>query len=679
MIEKVKVNCSWGHLPLALGMMFTLSCGCLSASAAPLLMEGKSTLYQRVLTTPECVLKASAQDQDGSLVPAFTRYYVYARNPDGTLQVGPDATGNIAGFIDSSCAIDWKMQLALLFTNPADRRRALIFKDQAQLASIIESDDAAAAAAPLYEALEKNGSAPGVVAQEPAEFVDYRKNFYLLPILDSEENWFSDDANVLQLKIASVSAQAGQLAGNAASSTAGAAAGTNSALPLGSQGVGATLPASSASAITAFKAAVVFVIDSSISMQPYIDRTKSSVAAIYKRLEQAGLADSVSFGLVSFRADTRKVPGLEYTSRLFVSPGEAKNGAEFAAKVKDLNQATVSSARFDEDAYAGINTALSKINWQQFGGRYIVLITDAGAIEGSSEQSSTGLDAAQLRLEAEHQGAALYTLHLLTNAGKNNHAKAAAQYQDLSFNSVLQKPLYYPVNAGDVKSFGERIDELAASITEQVRLSAEGKLAAGSATAAPVKADDSLSADTLKLGLAMQLRYLGEIKGTKAPSVFEGYLADKDFASHVKPVCQPVVLLTKAQLSDLKDVVSGVMDAAVQGMVSADDMFSQIKSLAASLGRDPAQLAQKQSFSIGQRGLLGEYLDDLPYKSSIASISDDYWDAMGPQEQDAQIRALESKLKYYEQMNADLDRWVSLSEGADPSESVYPVPLEALP
>ena len=635
-------------------------------AAAPLLMEGKSTLYQRVLTTPECRLLATPDAPTGTIVPAFTRYYVYARRDDGKLQVGPDTSGKISGFIDSKCAIDWKMQLALLFTNPADRKRALIFADKTKLDDIITADDSAAAVAPLYQSLEQQGKADGVVAQEPSEYIDYKKQFYLLPILESEENWFADDSPVLNLKIASVSKNDAVAAGVSAG-----------------QGQAATKANSSkqtaSSAITTFKAAIVFVIDSSISMQPYIDRTKQSIEKIYQRLEQAGLSDYVSFGLVSFRADTRKVPGLEYTSKLFVSPGQAKNGAEFAAKVKDLNQAKVSSALFDEDAYAGINTALQQVNWQQFGGRYIVLITDAGAIEGSNEQSSTGLDAAQLRLEAEHQGAAIYALHLLTKAGQKDHAKAAAQYQDLTFNQVLQKPLYYAVNAGSVQEFGQRIDELAASISAQVELSSQGKLAAGSAAAAPTKGEDSMQEDTRKLGLAMQLRYLGSVTGTKAPSVFSGFMADHDLTYHQKPVCTPVVLLTKAQLSDLKDVVQGVMDAAVQGMLSADTMFAQIKSLAASLGRDPSLLTDKQSFTIAQSGLLGEYLDELPYKSAIASISEDSWAAMGPQEQDAQIRALESKLKYYEQMNADVDRWVQLSPGADAAEDVYPVPLEALP
>ena len=93
---------------------------------------------------------------------------------------------------------------------------------------------------------------------------------------------------------------------------------------------------------------------------------------------------------------------------MFVDPSTVKDGKDFMDKVANLKQATVSSKEFSEDAYAGVSQALNEINWNNFGGRYLVLITDAGAIEGDNPISTTGLDAKQLRLEAQHRGVALY-------------------------------------------------------------------------------------------------------------------------------------------------------------------------------------------------------------------------------------------------------------------------------
>lgn len=167
-----------------------------------------------------------------------------------------------------------------------------------------------------------------------------------------------------------------------------------------------------------FSAAVVFVIDSTISMDPYIDRTKEAIEKVYSQIEKDHLLDKVKFGLVAFRSNITAVPALEYDSKMFVNPNDVKDGKDFLNKVKELRQAKVSSSRFDEDAYAGVMQALDDVDWTKFGARYIVLITDAGALTADDPLSSTKLDAEQLRQEAAYRGVAIYALHLKTPSGK---------------------------------------------------------------------------------------------------------------------------------------------------------------------------------------------------------------------------------------------------------------------
>ncbi len=639
----------------SLAFACAVSCGLIGVSeqslASPLLMENKESLYERVLTTPSCVLKQDANDQAGKKIAAFTRYYVYAHDGD-LLKVGPDTSDKIAGFIDSSCAVPWKSQTALMFTNPAGRDRAAIFATQDALNKIADANDKGKSASALNKELESKGSAKDVIAREPETYVDYKKQFYLLPITNFEEVMLQDGAYARELEIASISKDGAQKLNNAAQDPG---------------------------KIKAFKAAIVFVIDSSISMQPYIDRTKEAVSSVYKRLEKEHLQNSVQFGLVSFRSSTKAVPGLEYTSKLYVKPGDVSSANDFEKKVKDLGQAKVSSAAFDEDSYAGINEALSKINWKDYGGRYVVLVTDAGAIGGSDKLSSTGLDSKELRLEAQHQGAAVYALHLLTPSGKKagDHDKAKSQYEDLTYNEVVGKSLYYPVEAGDVNAFGEMVDKLSSSIASQVKMAAEGKVSAGSAQSQ--KADDAMAKDTALLGHAMALAYLGSVNGTTAPDFFKGWILDRDLATHNKATATPVVLMTKSELSDLKEVTARVLEAANRGILAPDDMFAQLRSAAAAMGRDPATLKSDKSLKLSEMGLLGEYLDDLPYKSRIQELDEESWSAMGADEQNRLIEDLEQKLKFYQNCNDDTDRWVKLADGAAASDSVYPIPLEALP
>lgn len=649
---------------LALGLLGVAST---SLAAEPLLMEGKSTLYQRVLTTPSCVLypKALGQGQ-GRKVPAFSQYYVYEAGVDSTgtpvLTVGPDATGTISGQLDATCTVPWKQQLALLFTNSAQRYRALIFDEESALDAIIDNPDGAEQYRALYDQVTVGNVADHVISIETEEYVDYQQNFYLLPILNSVESMYPDGSYVYKHEIASITAPDAKNV-----TTAQGAAPAHKSAP-------------GEPALVGFKSAVVFVIDSSISMQPYIDRTKKAINSIYQSIEASNLGSSVNFGIVSFRADTRKVPGLEYTAKMYLRPGEATDAASFNQKVAALEQATVSSAQFDEDAYAGINLALQDINWNEYGGRYIVLITDAGAIDGSDAQSTTGLDANALRLEAEHYGAAIYTLHLLTASGarNHNHEHAREQYELLSYNSILGKPLYYPVNAGSVEAFGSMVDTLARSLTAQVQLASSGQMAAGSSLSAQPKTQEAtIESDSNALGLAMQLAYLGRVQGTKSPDFLQGWMAERDVVDHNKVVCTPIVLVNRNQLSDLYTLVKGVLESGIAGQLSSDAMFAQLQALAAQMGRDPNQL--NKSSSIAEMGIMGELLDDLPYKSRIASYSPEDWYNLGSQEQDNIVRSLENSLNYLQHCSSDNDRFIKLNVEADASEEVYPIPLDALP
>lgn len=659
----------------------------IAADEQPLLMEGKTTLYQRVLSTPDCKLQPLDGAGAGITVPAFSQYYVYA-DEESRYKVGTNATGKVVGYLDKSCVVPWKQQLAMLFTNPANRNRALVFEQESTLDRIIDQDDGEQYYQQLYQQVEDQGHAEGVISIEPKEYIDYQKNFYLLPILQSEESMFPDGSYVYKHEIASITDKNAKSASTSieqGKTTVGEAQGAQ----LGAGAAGSNTDGSDVdSAIVGFKTAIVFVIDSSISMQPYIDRTKQAINTIYKDIEATHLNDSVQFGIVSFRADVRQVPGLEYTTRMFLRPGEATSAQEFNAKVAQLKQATVSSAKFDEDSYAGINMALQDINWQQYGGRYIVLITDAGALDADDPQSSTGLDANALRLEAEHYGVAVYTLHLRTKIGKNNHQKASEQYEELSYNSILKKPLYYPVNAGSVSDFGQMVDKLSQSLTTQVVLATQGKLSAGSALGAsnnvtitaPKTVEEQtqvIESDSARLGLAMQLAYLGRVKGTKTPSFMQGWISERDVMDHNQLVCTPVVLVNRNQLSDLYTLVKGVLEAGIAGQLSSDDMFSQLQAMAAQMGRDPNMLKESQTLS--DMGITAELLDDLPYKSRIASITPEDWYNLGSQEQENIVRGLENSLNYIQYCSSDSDRFIKLNEDADASEEVYPIPLDALP
>jgi hypothetical protein len=505
-----------------------------------------------------------------------------------------------------------------------------------------------------------------VISIEPATYVDILKQFYLLPILEAKEEDSGKGFKVRVLEVASVTAKEDE------------------------QAPGEPTAAPAAGAIRTFSAALVFVIDSTISMGPYIDRTRDAVKRVYDAIEAAGLTNQVRFGLVAFRSSLKSTPRLEYVAKVFADPSEVKDGTDFLARVAGLKPASVSSAKFNEDPYAGVMEAVKQIKWEQFGGRYLVLISDAGAIEGSDPLSSSGLDAPQVRLELERLGIALYALHLKTPEGKRTHAQAERQYKELSTNAVTGGPIYFPVESGSLAQFGGIVDELAASVVAQVESASKGELVPGSARAAarsrpPAQASPQdlqarLAEDTALLGRAMQLAYLGRVLETEAPPLFRAWLSDRDFAQPERATTEVRVLLTKNQLSDMAEVVSTVLDAGEKSQqTSSADFFDLVRSAAAHLARDPAALKDPKVTNLGELGLLGEYLEDLPYQSDVLSLSRDDWVAWSLSQQEELLDSLRRKLRLYQVYNDDVDRWVALAPGADPGEMVYPVPLEALP
>ena len=639
------------------------------AARSPLVLPGKKTLFQRVLTRPGAMMVKAPGEAAGVGVPALSQFYVYQRRQLAGaewVEVGSGSRGKVEGWIAASSVLPWEQQLALAFTNPAGRERTLLFNEKDTVLQLLKAKDPAAAVAPIRTAVAAGQSDPRVVSIEPETHIDIDNQFYLLPILQASEIDTGTGHRARVLEIASVTAKKG------AASPADAKA----------------EPSPQPAALRSFSAAIVFVIDSTISMGPYIDRTREGVRRIYDAVEKAGLANQVRFGLIAFRSSVKAVPQLEYVAKMYADPSEVRDGKDFLARVAALKPARVSSPHFDEDPYAGVMAAVRDVKWGNFGGRYLVLISDAGAIGGGDPLSSTGLGAPEVRLELQRLGIALYVLHLKTPAGKANHPSAQTQYEDLSRNPITNTALYYPVEAGSVEQFGRIVDRLSGAIVDSTRAAAKGELVAGSARSAVTSNGDSkadpvlakLDTETELLGRAMQLAYLGRVQGTTAPPLFRAWLSDRDYAKLERPTTEVRVLLTKSQLSDLAQVVGTILDAGEKSQVtSTADFFDLIRSAAAQIARDPAALNNPNATKLGELGLLSEYLDGLPYKSDVMALTRDVWSSWSVSEQEELLDRLRRKLRLYQLYHDDVDRWVSLAPNAEAGERVYPVPLEALP
>jgi hypothetical protein len=383
------------------------------------------------------------------------------------------------------------------------------------------------------------------------------------------------------------------------------------------------------------------------------------------------------------------VPELEYLARTYVDLEQGRNPGTFLNQINDLSAADVSSQDFVEDAYAGVKQALEDIDWSDQAARYLVLVTDAGPRLGGDPLSSTGMDAAGLRALAREKGVAIFVLHLLTESTRADHPGAAAEYRELARFPGIGS-LYYAVPTGDVEEFGQVLDTLAGQITMQVQMAAGAQPVVAQEPAPPPPVTDNpqlaeLQEKVAKLGYALRMRYLQREEGGEIPTVFNAWLLDRDFRDPTQQTLDVQVLLTRDQLSDLHDILRGVLETAEEGLLSPQNFLNELKSLAATITRDPEQLGTTTATTAGvgnslaDLGFMREYIEDLPYTAEVMNVSLEDWEAWPARQQIEFLHRLENKINYYRALHDHTDLWVSLDGGAVDGDSVFPVALEMLP
>lgn len=617
-----------------------------AAAAEPLKQPGKEQLYQRVLTRPDAVIRAApdpAADAVDTPSP-FAVLYVFERRTVGTtewLAVGAPFAGPPLGWLEADKSVAWSQQLLLAFSNPAYRLRNLFFgaKDEA-IAFYQHENLPAVAEAALAEA--DAGTPPagsGIVSVEPKLFLDINESLYLLPILESEDYLMGGVFPANLVKIASIPVEAP--------------------------------PPDPTAQLEDFNAAVVFVIDTTLSMGPYIERVKDAIREMTKELAGTPLAGKLAFGVVAFRDNTDVAPGVEYVSKVVLVPSTQTGEAELEAALAQLQPATASTQTFNEDGMAGMEAALNLPEWEEFGGRFIIYVSDAGARGGEDALGATRKNPAEMNALARERGIATLVLHVKTAAGKGYHEFAEQQYRALAAWPGIQ-PLYFPIENGDVAAFGTAVDEATGQIVGIVDTSLGGGLVDPAAGGGGSQVQES----TRLVGLAMQLAWLGRSGAAGAPDLFEAWTLDRAMDNPSELSFELRVLLNRTQINDLAERLKALLDAASEArQTGSQDFFRLLRNTMARFLQDPAQAAQADQ--VGD--FLNEFLTALPYRSQILSLDEATWQSMGAAAQDEILAGIRSKLAAYQLLYDDVGRWTALWEGAPTGELVYPIPLALLP
>ena len=632
-----------------------LLAGSALAAGKPLLMDGKKSLYQRVLSVPDARLYEIPTDSAASseIVP-FSVLYVYEKGSDW-MHVGYDSFGQTAGWVRRDQAIAWNQALTVSFKDPQDIQRVMMFNSKGELEKLVADYDKDGYQS-LYDAVV-SGQPPQnspVIAIQPEAHLEIRDNFYLVPIVQHEDVYLGSEQARL-LEIASV--------------------------PLEDSGDVSELSNIETDS-RSYRSGIHFVIDSTQSMGPYIDRTREAVARVYQAIEKQGLTNQVSFGLTAYRDNLDMVPELEYLTRNYVSLEQGTNVEQFFERVNSLSPSEVSSRDFREDAYAGIRSAIEDSAWNRFDARYVVLITDAGPRESHDSLGATRLSAQAIRQLAYDKGISIWVLHLRTPSEAANHEKAEGLYKQVSFYPGIGD-FYYGVSLGQVDEFGTVLEVLANQITQQVLATTNG------VPPLPLPQRDAgqtqlaqLQDRVAKLGNALRMRYVQKESGQPLPKVFDAWMVDRDFINPERSSVDVRVLLTRDQLSDLKNVMQQVLELAEEGVLSPQNFIDDLKSLAATVSRDPSSVGGATSgagANLADMGYMREYIEDLPYTGEVMNLTLESWEEWSAKVQIEFMHKLESKINYYQALHDHTDLWVTPGGGPVSGNSVFPVALELLP
>ena len=668
----------------------------------PVRIEEKSLLPLRVLTRSMSSLYKEPDEQSGVVqgnLPAFLPYYVYTRPGGedrsagkGWYEVGTDNRGTIAGWLKTDDVFEWKQTMCLTYTHPENRQPVLMFDAKETLLGLIGKD--AATRAQETKALHTtiaSGSIPkdfSVVSVEPQMAVDFSKQFYLLPILNHE--------------VISLDGREGRVLELAAVSGASASAREKTDIRENKKyAEGATVSSSNAAGAVEkqLKFDIVWVVDTTRSMGPYLDATRDVIKNVSSTLAaDKAVSDQIHFGVWGYRDPVEAIPDIEYTTKNFTP--SLQGVEEFVGTMSQVKETKVDSVDFPEDVFSGLSDAITKTQWTPGAIRFLVLMGDAPGHELGHKFNTSGYDEPTVLTLAKENNVSILAIQVRPQGAVKFQKLAEKQFTALSLGVGATTAAYYSIIGSEMPSFttatnnivkalsavtvaaqGNNLGKVVALATEE----AGGEMAAlADKSEAPVKLSPEASA-AIKEGntgvnqaiKAAVVQWIGRAAEAQAPRDVVAWVVDKDLVDTSRQSLEVRLLINKSQLDSLAVLLADIIKAGRKGQISGDDFFTSLQAASAVASRDPNML--KNAKSLAQSGLVPDFLSGLPYHSRLMDMSNELWNSWSPDEQDNFLNELDARTKAYKALHDNPQGWITLNEGADADEAVYPIPLELLP
>jgi hypothetical protein len=625
------------------------------ATSSPL-SDLRTAIDKQILARPKSeIFKNRNADVLSERKPKnFERLYVFAEE-EGWIEVGESRTNSI-GWMKSEDTVEWPHSIVVEYTNPEKRNPVLFFRNESNLKELT-SDDAKRKnlVETFYKDIDRAATSgevlPGdhpVICIEPALT---SKELYINPVLESRMVEIDGQPSRL-LKVTAAGMDRGATEFNS---------------PEYLKMIKASREAEKQGGIATADGIdfdLVFVVDTTGSMQMWVDGLLASMRKLVERIEgDPKCAGRVRLGLWGYQ-DLVSNTGIKFRTKnltpVLLPP------AEFTKLLADVKVNKKTTDSYPEDVFAGVQDAIGKTAWRS-DNRFVMLIGDApGHTPGAGGEKEYQIDAKQVREYATTSNIQLVALAIKDSSDPDYvkyHTLLEEQFLVLASNGN-RNPAYLSINSTEEISFNKMLDTLLGELVEQKSLEKPEIVESTDPVA-------NIARGLLESAKVQVVSKIVDAKGeVVTPRDITGWVSDRDLMKPEITSLEPKLLVTKSELNKLLVTTQNLIDESEKTKIIGGNFYDAVlKAVAGSASGDRSERLKDK---------LPDFIRGLPYKSEFMEKSKDWWASAPASETDRFITEMKSKLSFYRLINEDSSLWKPLNRESSEDEKVAAIPLKQL-
>jgi len=526
--------------------------------------------------------------------------------------------GASPGWLQEKDVLRWDHRLVARYANRQNRGSVVFFKDSQALTDLGKMDPATRNSKVgewRKELTARDGRKPEpdagpvqAIGIEPEVTPDQKAKPYMMPILNKLEKGIS---------LANQEADAFEIAS------------------CGGEDIGKTPSKPGPGDV---KADIVFVMDTTGSMQPYLDSllnvAREATAAL--NMTNGGSADRFKFGFMGYQDDPKK-PGIQYLTKNF-TPDDLQDLASFSTTLSGIRANRITPDEYPEEVLAGMADAIDKMKWRK-GPEVIKLIIQCG--DAPPLASLCGLSADGVRSLADESGIKIISLHVLDPEYKRFHAEGRRAFTALATNPGGGLPAYFGVPGGDMKGFESKARSAMLMAINQV------KELAGETPVPNADPDQEVVAIMKDLMEGAVIDYRGRKEPGSVARLQRAWTLGRDPTGRHLQALEPCVVLNKTELDNLFRTLKDLSDNVENGDVDLAAMRDKVAAAIIQVFRDPKTVSKD----------LEADLKSLPIHSNVMSINNEMWVAMTPLQRMEKLSLWNSYINYYQSIYNGTNYW----------------------